>query len=330
MTNQPHQDAPAPRNPPGSRYCIVIPCRDEEDTLERTVRSLAAQTTAPDLVVIVDDGSTDRTPEICARLAGEFAFVRVLRRQDRGRRSVGPGVIDAFYDGLATFDVGRYDFVCKLDADLEMPPRYFARILERMAADPRIGAMSGRPYYQRPGPNGLEMVPEPCGIDVCVGATKFYRRACFEAIGGFVRAVMWDGIDAHTCRMLGWRNFADEDPELRYLHLRPMGSSDHNVYRGRVRWGRGQWFMGTGALFILASATNRILTPPILVGSVLMLFGYVSAWWRGEPRYDRPGFRTFLRRYQRLALLKGKRRAMEMVLDAGPRADPGPAAQGLR
>jgi hypothetical protein len=34
-----------------------------------------------------------------------------------------------------------------------------------------------------------------------VGMTKFYRVSCFKEIGGFVRQVMWDGIDCHRVRM---------------------------------------------------------------------------------------------------------------------------------
>jgi len=36
---------------------------------------------------------------------------------------------------------------------------------------------------------------EICGDEMVVGRTKFYRVACFREIGGFVRQVMWDGID---------------------------------------------------------------------------------------------------------------------------------------
>jgi hypothetical protein len=48
------------------------------------------------------------------------------------------------------------------------------------------------------------MVPELCGDEMSVEMTKFYRTTCFQDIGGFVRQVMWDGIDCHRCRMLGW------------------------------------------------------------------------------------------------------------------------------
>ena len=41
---------------------------------------------------------------------------------------------------------------------------------------------------------------------------KFYRTACFRQIGGFVRELMWDGIDGHRCRQLGWIAISDRPP----------------------------------------------------------------------------------------------------------------------
>ena len=78
------------------------------------------------------------------------------------------------------------------------------------------------------------------------GMTKFYRVSCFKAIGGFVREVMWDGIDCHRCRMHGWIACSWDEPDLRFVHLRPMGSSQQSIYTGRMRHGYGQYFMGTG------------------------------------------------------------------------------------
>ena len=100
--------------------------------------------------------------------------------------------------------------------------------------------------------------------------TKFYRVSCFEAIGGFVREVMWDGIDCHQCRMKGWAACSWDDPELRFVHLRPMGSSQDSIFTGRMRHGYGQYFMGTGFLFILqvrqltGSKGLLCVTPPLI------------------------------------------------------------------
>ena len=117
---------------------------------------------------------------------------------------------------------------------------------------------------------------------------------------------MWDGIDCHRCRLLGWIAESVDQPELRFLHLRPMGSSQKGIWTGRVRSGFGQYFMGTSPSYLLASAVFRIPQHPIVYGSVAMIYGYVSSAVKGVPRYGDDEFRRFLRRYQRECLLRGK------------------------
>ena len=107
-----------------------------------------------------------------------------------------------------------------------------------------------------------------------VGMTKFYRVACFQQIGGFVREVMWDGIDCHRCRMLGWIACSwDDESDLRFLHLRPMGSSQTGILTGRMRHGFGQYFMGTSFPYMSASALLRMLHPPYVLGGMAIAIG---------------------------------------------------------
>ncbi|MHC5066527.1 MAG: glycosyltransferase family 2 protein [Planctomycetota bacterium] len=294
-------------------YLIVSPCRNEAAYARRTLDSVCEQSIPPKKWVIVDDGSQDGTPELLKEYAEKYPFIQVISREDRGVRSVGPGVIEAFYAGYETIDPRDYEFVCKLDLDLEMPGKYFEELISRMNADPRIGTCSGKAYFES---KTGEIVSESIGDDVSVGAAKFYRTACFRQIGGFVREVMWDGIDCHRSRMLGWKACSWDDPEIRFLHLRPMGSSHKGIWHGRMRHGYGQYFMGSSLVFMLASAVNRAFNRPILMGSLAMISGFVSAMLRRAPRYPHPEFRAFLRKYQTACLLHGKSRAMKLTEDA--------------
>jgi glycosyltransferase involved in cell wall biosynthesis len=289
------------------RYLLVSPCRDEARFIRRTLDSVAAQTIPPALWVVVDDGSSDDTPRILEEHARKIPFLRVVRRADRGRRQVGPGVIDAFYAGLEAVDLQDFDYLCKLDVDLDLPPRYFELLVTRMEADPRLGTTSGKPWFVHPRTGTL--VPEVCGDEMSVGMTKFYRVDCFREIGGFVREVMWDGIDCHRARMLGWRAESVDDEALRFIHLRPQGASQKGIWTGRVRAGFGQYFMGTAPLYYLASAARRLLEHPAVLGSAGMLWGYASSALKRTPRYGDGEFRRFLRNYQRACLILGKRAA---------------------
>jgi hypothetical protein len=278
--------------------------------MRRTLDSVMAQTVPPALWVVVDDGSTDETPAILESYQARMPYLRVVRRQDRGARRVGPGVIEAFYAGLDTISLDGFDYVCKLDLDLYLPPRYFELLMARMEANPRLGTTSGKPYAVSPrtGKTSIEV----SGDEMSVGMTKFYRVQCFREIGGFVRQVMWDGIDCHRCRMLGWiAESVDEEP-LRFIHLRPMGSSHKGIWTGRVRWGYGQYFMGTAPTYLLASAAFRIFMYPVFIGSLAMVWGFFSSALRGATRYEDAEFRRFLRGYQSACLRLGKKRATSL------------------
>ncbi len=273
---------------------IISPVRDEAAYLQQTIDSMVAQTVRSLTWLIVDDGSKDETPQIAERAAAEHPWIRLYRRPDRGRRKVGGGVIEAFNDGLSQFNLDDFDYVCKLDGDLRFQPVYFERLIEKFEADPRLGTASGKSFIEV----GDRLVPERTGDDFSQGQTKLYRVKCFREIGGFVREVMWDGIDCHRCRMLGWQARSFRDPELRFIHLRTMGSSFRSVYHGRLRWGYGQYFMGTHPFYALAIAAYRMRERPWIVGGLLILAGYAGSWLRRRPRYADEEFRRFLRRWQ--------------------------------
>src|SRR5262249_13851741 len=93
------------------RYLLISPCRDEAKYLRRTLDSVAAQSVVPSLWVVVDDGSTDDTAAILNEYARQLPYLHVVRRPDRGRRQVGPGVIDAFYAGMETVRLEDFDYL---------------------------------------------------------------------------------------------------------------------------------------------------------------------------------------------------------------------------
>jgi glycosyltransferase involved in cell wall biosynthesis len=301
--------------PTASRYLLISPCRNEAPYMRETLESVAAQSVLPAKWVIVDDGSTDETAAILREYAARYSWIVVVTRGDRGHRAVGPGVVDAFYSGYETVDPSRYEFLGKVDLDLRLPPRYFEILMQRMHADTRIATCSGKSYIYEHG----RLVNERHGDDTSLGMTKFYRRECFQAIGGFVREVMWDGIDCHLCRMHGWIACSWDEPQLRFVHLRQMGSSQRGVCTGRMRHGYGQYFMGTGFWYLAASALGRLNQRPFVIGSLAMLWGWLRSALSGRPRYDNPEFRSFLRRYQRRVLLVGKSRAIAELTGRGAR-----------
>jgi len=295
----------------GRKYCLITPCRDEAAYARVTLDSITRQTIPPALWIIVDDGSTDGTLDILNEYAQRFPYIRVIQRKDRGFRKLGGGVIDAFYEGYNQIDPKNFDYICKLDLDLDIPSQYFQRCIEKMESNPRLGTCSGKPYFKDKKTGKL--ISEKCGDENSVGMIKFYRTECFNDIGGFVRYLMWDGIDGHRCRMLGWIAQSWDDPAMRFIHLRPMGTSHKNWWTGRVRHGIGQYYMGTSPIYLTVSAFYRMTRPPLILGGLAILWGYLSQLLKRGEKYDDVQFRRFLRHYQWSCLLRGKRVATERL-----------------
>ena len=292
------------------KYLLISPCRNESKYMRQTLDSVVNQSIKPSLWIIVDDGSTDATPRILEEYARQYEWIRVVTRKDRGARSVGPGVIDAFYAGMDVVDIGAFDFLCKLDLDLRLPGKYFEILMRRMHENPRIATCSGKSYIEK---KDGSLISERHGDENSIGASKFYRVDRFRELGGFVREVMWDGIDGHRCRMRGWIACSWDDEELRFVHLRPMGSSQQSIYVGRIRHGYGQYYMGSGFSWMLATAIYRINEKPFVIGGLCILWGWFRSWLENKPRYEEKGFREFLRAYQMRALFVGKKRAISEI-----------------
>jgi poly-beta-1,6-N-acetyl-D-glucosamine synthase len=304
---------------PARRLLVVTPCRDEAEHLEAYLASVEAQELPPTRWVVVDDGSRDQSSALLAQAAARIAHLEVRRRERGPGRAVGGGVVQAFEYGLEGIDLSSFDYVCKLDADLELPPGYFREAVDRLEADPRLGNLSGKVWVRQPDGR---MEPERMGDENAIGAAKLYRVACYLELGGFEQHVGWDGIDGHLCRLKGWIARSLEDPALRVVHRRPLGSSDRSVWIGRQRWGRGKHFMGSSLRYVAASAARRAAQSPPLVGSAGILAGYLRARLGAAPRCDYPGLVAAVRRFEHTALVRGRAAAIRQAEARARRGGP--------
>ncbi len=286
-----------------NRIVIISPVRNEEKFISQIIDSITSQTVKPVEWIIVDDGSIDRTLDIVNKATQTYNWIHVVKKPDRGLRSVGPGVVEAFYYGYERIRNKDYDFICKMDADIKIEPRYFETLLTFFAKDHYLGAASGKPFLKENG----KLIEERTHDEMVAGQINFYRRKCFEDIGGFVKEVHWDGIAFHQARIKGWRTCSIRHPHLNFLHKRLMGSSHKGILHGRIRWGKGQYFMGTHLLFIFAITVYRMLERPFFIGGLFILIGYFQAWLKSMPRYNNLSFRKSLHAWQFERLGIGKR-----------------------
>jgi poly-beta-1,6-N-acetyl-D-glucosamine synthase len=273
------------------RYVIITPMRDEEKHIEATIESVCLQTARPAEWVIVDDGSSDRTGEIADRYAAQHSWIHVIHRQNRGFRKSGGGVMEAFYDGFNSLRCTDWDFLVKLDGDLSFAANYFERCLEHFRQDAALGIGGGEIHHNIEGQMKVEENPR---FHVR-GATKIYKRECWDAIGGLWRAPGWDTIDEVKANMLGWRTYAF--PDLHLIHHRFTGSEE-GLFRDRVKHGVACYISGYHPLFVAASCVRRLSQKPRVTGSIGIMYGFLKAYFTRPSRLEDRSYISYIRGQQ--------------------------------
>jgi glycosyltransferase involved in cell wall biosynthesis len=275
------------------RILIISPVRNEAAHIELVVRSVAAQELLPARWVVVDDRSDDGTLEILRRLEAEVPFLEVHESgalpegpvRDRLARAAAPRT---FNKGLAAAGEWReYTHVMKLDGDIELKPSYFREILERFAADPRLG-LAGGVLDEPTADGGFRRIQIP-RVHVH-GALKLYTRECFEAIGGVQERLGWDTIDETYARMRGFTAWSF--PDLVSIHHRPLGSADGTV-RGHARHGECAYIAHFTPSWVALRAVKVGTRRPRVISGCAFFFGYVRAAARGVERVPDPEYRRF-------------------------------------
>ena len=273
------------------KYVVITPVRDEEKHMEATIEAVAGQTIRPTEWVIVDDGSSDRTGDIVDQYAAKFSWISVVHRSNRGFRKSGGGVVEAFCDGYDRLRCNDWDFVVKLDGDLTFARTYFEKCFEHFELDPELGVGGGEIYHDVGGVQKLEANPK---FHVR-GATKIYRRDCWEAIGGLLRAPGWDTIDEVKANMLGWKTYSFG--ELQLVHHRLTGTAD-GLLRDRIKHGIACYVSGYDPLFVVASCVSRLIQKPYIAGSAAIFYGFIKGYWIRMPRVNDKQLIKYLRTQQ--------------------------------
>lgn len=284
-------------------YVLVTPAKNEAATIGETICSVIAQSVLPREWVIVSDGSTDGTDAIVSVYAAAHSFIQFVRAPSPPARSFS-SKIRAFQYGYARILTSDYEFIGNLDADTRFNSDYYKRLIEEMQKNRHLGAGSGVAYEPVNGVFKRNL----SSLNHVIGPSQFYRRQCFEAVGGY-RPVTVEGEDAiveRTARMLGWetRSF----PELSVYHLRSRGVATGGSFRHSFRIGLTEYHTGNHPLWTLARAFRYIPERPAIVGSLLIMLAYIKLWVTKAQRDAPDALTSYVQREQMLVIRKVLRR----------------------
>jgi glycosyltransferase involved in cell wall biosynthesis len=147
-----------------------MPVYNAEAFLVPALESVQAQDYEPYEIVVCDDGSTDRTPEILASYPG----IRTVRQENRGRAAACNAAIAA----------SRGDLLTSFDGDDLWPSNRLTLQATYLLDHPRVGCVLGRQEWMNPPP-WLGRDPVYGDLDGVPIGSAMFRREVFDAIGGF-------------------------------------------------------------------------------------------------------------------------------------------------
>lgn len=279
------------------RLALVTPARNEAAFIGATIRSVVAQTVRPVRWVIVSDGSTDGTDDIVRDFARQHAWIELVRMPDHRDRTFAAKA-NCFNAGYARLRDTEYDLVGNLDADITFEPDYLAFLIARMESNPRLGVV-GTPFVEdQSQPGHHSYAHGRANLEHVSGACQIFRRACFEAVGGYVpvKGGAIDWIAVTTARMNGWqtRTFVEKVCH----HHRTLGTGNNRALFVPFHYGRKAYYVGGHPVWALLRGFFQMRNRPVIVGGLLFQMGFFWALVTRMPRVTSKELMAFHRKEQ--------------------------------
>ena len=229
--------------------------------------------------VIVDDGSTDRTPEIVSRYLVRYPWMEMVQMPQRRDRSFAAkvGAFNAGYERLKDLD---YEILGNLDADLSFDADYFEFILSKFKEDANLGVAGT--VFKEDGYSSEQQSFE--GHNHVAGGCQMFRRSCFEEIGGFIpnKAGGVDWMAVTTARMMGWKT--ESFREKSFFHYRHLGTAERSVLSSLFSYGEKDYYLGGHPVWELFRVAYRATKQPYIIGGLALGLGYCWAFLKRTPR----------------------------------------------
>ena len=219
---------------------VIVPAYNEERVIAQTIRSLLATDYAACEIIVVDDGSLDRTSEVVRAEFGAEARVRLFRVANGGKA-------EALNFGLQQ---ANGEVIIALDADTVFPPQSIGALARRFA-DERLGAVAGNAkvgnrvnlvtrwqaleYVTAQNLDRRAFASLDC-ITVVPGAVGAWRKSLIEQAGGFTSDTLAEDQDLTLrIRRLGYK-IGYEETALAWTEA---PDTLRGLSRQRFRWSFG-------------------------------------------------------------------------------------------
>lgn len=281
------------------RHLAIIPAYNEEENIHKAIDSIANQTVLLTRLIIVDDGSTDSTPEILSKYAEQYDWVKIVTNKNKDPRATGAKIVRAFNLGLHSEDLNKYDLVSKFDADLEFPQNYFESIIESLNRDSKIGLSGGICSVFENGEWKEEVVSKS---DHVRGALKTYRVQAFQQMEGLKLFMGWDSADEFILRYHDWKVKRHSDLAVRHYR-------ETNQLNGWIKTSRlnAQVFHNLDYGFLIGSLSSLkrgIVNSPYILSGLLTYFYFLKGYFSKDRRKLNPEIGKFIRTYRRKTIFK--------------------------
>lgn len=259
------------------KYILITAAKNEELFIEKTIQSVLNQTIKPERWIIVSDGSTDRTNNLVEQYKDKNKFIDLIALPPNKERNFSLKV-NALNTAIKKVEVMEFDFIGNLDADVTLNNNYYEEVFRSFHSNPKLGIAGGIILDCMED----KVYPQNISLNSVAGAIQVFRKHCFEKIGYYI-PFKYGGEDAYMeimARMMGWD--VQTLSELKVLHHRPTGTSMGSLLKANFRKGEMFYTLGYSPIFFLVRNFYRIFDKPILIGSMLNIIGYISAFIKRE------------------------------------------------
>ena len=254
------------------KYVIIIPAKDEEKSIADTLESVVSQSLKPEVCLVVDDNSSDRTPEIVRSYCERFSFFKYHKNlSPKHTYSLGGHVVEVFNIGLEVLRKQGvvFDYAIKMDSDITFDPECIKQLFSKNGIE-EYGIFSGTPYYMHNDKKIMDYSP----LWHAHGQFKIYNVKCIDDIGGIPLSLGWDTADNIKAMSKGWKTRAFRDAF--YMMHRKVGGKS-SLKKGRINHGIGAYVLGYNLIYFAIKVLHDLVRPPVMLGSAYMLFGYFKA-----------------------------------------------------